>query len=67
VLSEQPLGVLVNAYATNISPITLSNVLAAAMQGHAGHTQAGELVLVEATAGRCLPEALYARWSPAES
>jgi 23S rRNA (cytosine1962-C5)-methyltransferase len=67
VLSEQPAGVLINAYATNISPITLSNVLATALHGHPGHTLAGELVLVETTTGRCLPEALYARWTPGES
>ncbi|NJO83709.1 MAG: hypothetical protein HC828_13505 [Blastochloris sp.] len=65
ILSEQPIGLLINAYATHISPITLSNVLSTAMQRYAGDILAGELVLIETTAGRCLPEALYARWSPA--
>lgn len=62
-LSEEPVGLLINAYATNISPITLSNVLRAAMQKFGGEILAGELALVDRSAARPLPTALYARWS----
>lgn len=62
-LSERAVGVLINAYATHLSPITLSNVLGAAMQHFGGEVGAGELVLVDTTAARSLPTALYARWS----
>ncbi len=63
VLSQHPVGLLINAYATNISPITLANVMQSAMGGYVGEIKAGELVLVETAAARMLPTALYARWS----
>lgn len=62
ILSDQPVGVLVNAYATNFSSIALYNTLAAAMQPFAGVVSAGELALVDTTMRRLLPTALYARW-----
>lgn len=62
-LSNQPLGVLIHAYATTFSAVTLYNVLAAAMRSYPGEMTAGELVLIESTAGRPLSTALYARWS----
>jgi 23S rRNA (cytosine1962-C5)-methyltransferase len=65
-LSEGPLGVLISAYATNMSALTLSNVLEAAMRGRAGATSAGELVLQERHGGRQLPAAIYACWSSGE-
>jgi 23S rRNA (cytosine1962-C5)-methyltransferase len=64
-LSQQALGMLVHAYATNISPITLHNVLYEAMQGYAGEVLAGELVLMDTSAARPLPTALFARWTSA--
>lgn len=65
-LSERPLGLLLSAYATNMSALTLHNVLAAATAGRGGATSAGELVLRERTSERLLPAALYACWSPGE-
>ena len=62
-LSEQPLGLLLSAYATSMSALTLHNVLAAALTGRVGRISAGELVLQEQPAGRLLPAALYACWS----
>lgn len=64
-LSEHPVGILLNAYATSISSITLGNVLQAAMSTYTGETVAGELALLDTGVGRLLPTALYARWSPA--
>jgi 23S rRNA (cytosine1962-C5)-methyltransferase len=62
-LSDSPLGVLISAYATNISALTLQNVLGAAMARYQGTTSAGELVLRESASGRLLPSAIYACWS----
>lgn len=62
-LSERALGMLVSAYATNISALTVRNVLEAALVGRPGTTSAGELVLREQQAGRLLPAAIYACWS----
>lgn len=62
-LSERPLGVLVSAYATNMSALTLSNVLDAELSDRAGKTSAGELALREQQSGRLLPTAIYACWS----
>jgi 23S rRNA (cytosine1962-C5)-methyltransferase len=63
ILSTQPVGVLVNAYATNFSSIALYNTLAAVMHSYSGNVSAGELALRDTTAQRLLPTALYARWS----
>lgn len=62
-LSAEPLGLLISAYATQMSALTLGNLLEAAMSGKAGTTSAGELVLREQQNGRLLPAALYACWS----
>jgi 23S rRNA (cytosine1962-C5)-methyltransferase len=65
-LSAEPLGMLISAYATNISALTLHNVLDAAMMRYKGTTSAGELVLRESASGRLLPAAIYACWSNGE-
>jgi 23S rRNA (cytosine1962-C5)-methyltransferase len=65
-LSERPLGIWLSAYATNMSALTLHNVLEAATAGRGGTTSAGELVLREGRDGRLLPAALYACWSRGE-
>ncbi len=61
-LSEHPLAVLLNAYATSMSALTLQNVLASALEALPGTTSAGELVLRERQRMRLLPAALYACW-----
>jgi 23S rRNA (cytosine1962-C5)-methyltransferase len=62
-LSERPLAALLSAYATNMSALTLANVLGARMARLGGNMSAGELVLSESGSGRMLPAALYAAWS----
>ncbi|PDV98246.1 class I SAM-dependent methyltransferase [Candidatus Chloroploca asiatica] len=62
-LSDQSLGLLLNAYATNVSALTLYNLLTAAFSRRSGSTSAGELTLREERSGRLLPTALYACWS----
>ncbi len=62
-LSDRAVGMLINAYATSFSAITLHNVLATGIRQFAGHVTAGELVIIETVAQRALSTALYARWS----
>jgi 23S rRNA (cytosine1962-C5)-methyltransferase len=61
-LSDRPLALLLSAYATNMSALTLSNVLSERLGRLGGTVSAGELVLRE-SAGRLLPAALYAVWA----
>jgi 23S rRNA (cytosine1962-C5)-methyltransferase len=64
VLSDQPLGVLVSAYATNLSALTLANTLEVALAERPGSVEAGELVLQpSATPVRALSAAIYASWT----
>ncbi len=63
-LSAHPVGVLINAYATTFSSVSLYNVLTTAMQSFAGTVVAGELVLVDTAVQRPLSTALYAHWQP---
>lgn len=62
-LSQRPLGLLLSAYATNMSSLTLYNLLASALDGRPGKLSAGELTLREQQSARLLPAALYACWS----
>jgi 23S rRNA (cytosine1962-C5)-methyltransferase len=62
-LSDDARGLLLSAYATNVSALTLANVLADSLHGRGGEITAGELVLQPSGSGRTLPAALYARWS----
>jgi 23S rRNA (cytosine1962-C5)-methyltransferase len=62
-LSERSLGLLLSAYATNMSALTLYNLLASALDGRPGTPSAGELTLREQQSNRLLPAALYACWS----
>jgi len=65
-LSQQPLGVLVCAYATTISALTIGNLLAETMAPFDGYLSAGELAIPERTTRRLLPTAIYAAWSDRE-
>jgi 23S rRNA (cytosine1962-C5)-methyltransferase len=63
ILSDRPCALLVNAYATNLSPVALANVVDAAMRHYGGGVTAGELAVNESGSSRLLPAAIYARWS----
>lgn len=62
VLSDSPLFVLVNAYAIDVSPTTLANLLADLMAGYAGRIESGELGLREEGTERVLGSGMYGRW-----
>lgn len=61
-LSDRPLGLVINAYATTFSSLSLANLLDNALQGRGGSVEAGELALLD-TIQRPLSTALYARWT----
>jgi 23S rRNA (cytosine1962-C5)-methyltransferase len=65
ILSERPLFVLINAYAIDVSSVTLANLLLDLLAGYGGTIEAGELGLAEAS-GRVLPSGRYGRWSGGE-
>lgn len=63
VLSPQPRFVLLTAYAVKASSVTLYHAIDEIMQKFPGHTEAGEVVLQERSAGRLLSMAVFGRWS----
>ena len=62
-LGAHPRFVVLTAYAVKASPVTLFYALSEMMQGWPGKTEAGEVALVEKSAGRLLSTAIFARWS----
>lgn len=63
VLSQNPLFLVVNAYAISASSLMLENVLADYLRGFSGTLSSGELLLEEQGSGRFLSTGIYARWS----
>ena len=63
ILSDNPLFVLVNAYAISSSSITLANTLQGAFGELGGTIENGELTLKETSAGRLLSTGIWAKWS----
>lgn len=62
VLSSEPLFVAITMYAVKASGVHLYASLQEMMRSHAGQVQAGELVTREASAGRLISQAVFARW-----
>jgi 23S rRNA (cytosine1962-C5)-methyltransferase len=62
VLSDQPLFVWLTAYAIRASALSLYYSLDEMLSGFGGQVSAGELALVERSAGRLLSMAIFARW-----
>ena len=67
VLSEQPLFLMMTAYAIKASYLTLYNAVSEVMQRYKGIVQAGEILNVEQSAGRLLSTAIYALWSDSQT
>ena len=65
-LSEQPLFICMTAYAIRASALSLYYGLEEITAGLSGQISAGELALVERSAGRMISMALYARWKSDE-
>ncbi len=63
ILSDNPLFVLVNAYAISSSSITLANTLNDYFGSLGGSIENGELILKETSGERLLSTGIWARWS----
>ena len=62
-LVRKPLFVVITAYAIRASALSVYYALEEMLRGLGGELEAGELALVERSAGRLLSTAIYARWS----
>ncbi|MBU0975121.1 class I SAM-dependent methyltransferase [Patescibacteria group bacterium] len=62
ILVDDPLFVLVNAYAVSISPQTIESMLRDLMKKHDGKIESGELVLQESQSKRLLSTGIFARF-----
>lgn len=65
ILTERPLGLIVNSYSIRASSLLLRNLLADMMHGHRmpGSITTGELTLPTIGSDRLLATAIYARWT----
>lgn len=63
ILSNDPLFIIINAYAISSSAITLQNVLEGFTKPLGGTLECGELALKEAHTNRLLSTGIFARWS----
>jgi 23S rRNA (cytosine1962-C5)-methyltransferase len=63
ILSDQPMFVVLTAYAVKLPAIHAHFALAEMMKGCGGKLECGELVTEEKSAGRLLSQAVYARWN----
>lgn len=62
-LSDNPLFILINAYAISSSALMLENVLGDYTKGLGGKIEAGELVIKEKNTQRLLSTGIFGRWS----
>jgi 23S rRNA (cytosine1962-C5)-methyltransferase len=62
VLANHPLFVVATVYAVRASALHVGQALAEMMSGWMGELEQGELVTREASAGRLLSQAVFARW-----
>ena len=63
ILSDNPLFVMINAYAISSSSITLANILQGNFGDLGGTIENGELTLKETSGGRLLSTGIWAKWS----
>ena len=61
-LSDQPLFIILTAYAVRLSHIALAQALAGHLEGLGGTMEMGEMALPHAKDDRLLPTAICARW-----
>ena len=62
ILSDNPLFVIINGYASGYSSIAYENNLKNIMKTYKGEIEKGELVIEESDSGRLLPCGIFARW-----
>lgn len=62
ILSDDPLFVIFNMYSTELSSISVANLLSDMMEGLGGKTEAGELTIKQENSNRLLPMSIFAIW-----
>ena len=62
ILSDNPLFVIFNMYSTELSSISVSNLLADMTAGLGGTIESGELVIKQENSERLLPMSIFALW-----
>lgn len=62
ILSDEPLFIIFNMYSTELSSISLKNILDSVIGDLGGETIIGELVIREEGSGRLLPMSIFALW-----
>ncbi|TSC61938.1 MAG: 23S rRNA (cytosine1962-C5)-methyltransferase [Parcubacteria group bacterium Gr01-1014_48] len=62
-LSEKPLFFILNMYSTELSALSLGNLLMEATEDLDGSIETGELAIQEQNSDRVLPLSIFARWS----
>lgn len=62
VLSDEPLFVIFNMYSTELSPISVANLLSDMMREFNGDIEAGELAIKHHDSDKLLPMSIFAIW-----
>lgn len=62
VLSDQPLFIIFNMYSTELSSLSVANLLADITQGLGGTIESGELAIKQQNSDRLLPLSIFALW-----
>lgn len=63
ILSDKPLFVILNMYSTELSSLSISNLLADMTRDLGGVTQQGELAIKQESSNRLLPMSIFSIWS----
>lgn len=62
ILSDEPLFVIFNMYSTELSSISVANLLADMTKGLGGSIESGELAIKQRNSDRLLPMSIFALW-----
>jgi len=62
ILSDNPLFVIFNMYSTELSSLSVANLLADMMKGLGGSIESGELAIKQENSERLLPMSIFALW-----
>lgn len=63
ILSDQPLFIILNMYSTDLSSLSLVNILSDITKDLGGSLEAGELAIREASSDRLLPLSIFSLWT----
>ena len=61
-MSDDPLFIIINGYASGYSPIAYGNILLEAQNKFGGEISIGEIGIRESQSGRILPAGIFGRW-----